>query len=174
MKQPLRLFLLLPAFLFLTACGFHPIYGSHEEEESSPVAAALNTVSIGNIPDRNGQMLRNDLIDRMYGKAGRPAKPDYDLSVQLSATEEDTGILQNATSTRSLLNLYGKYSLRDAHGKELLHGSAHSTTSFNKLDNEYGTLAAREDAYQRTTHEVSEQIVNRLSLWFGEKAEQAQ
>jgi hypothetical protein len=39
-------------------------------------------------------------------------------------------------------------------------------TSFSRLNQEYATLAGREDAIQRTTGEVSEQIINRLSLYF--------
>ena len=131
------------------------------------MAVALNNISIENIPDRNGQMLRNDLIDRMYGK-NRPEKPLYTLKVTIRSGEEDLGILANATATRSLLNMYSDYSLQDAKGKQLLGGTAHSVASFDKLDQMYGTVVARQNAYERTLREVSEQIVNRLSLYFSE------
>ena len=167
-NQKNRVYFLLPVFLLLTACGFHPVYGARNASSDSPVALDLNNIAIDNIPDRNGQMLRNDLIDRMYGR-NRPDKPAYTLKINIHNTEEDLGILANASSTRSLLNMYGDYSLTDASGKELLHGSAHSVASFDKLDEMYGTVAAREDAYERTLHEVSEQIVNRLSLYFSER-----
>jgi hypothetical protein len=45
-------------------------------------------------------------------------------------------------------------------------GSAHSATSYDQLNNQYGTLAAHDSAINRVVHEVSEQIVNRLSLYF--------
>ena len=54
--------------------------------------------------------------------------------------------------------------------KEILKGTAHSVTSFNTLTDEYGNLAAEEGAVERTISEVSEQIVNRLSVYFSEKA----
>lgn len=158
---------LLPILLVLAACGFHPVYGSHNSESGSPVAVALNSVAIDNIADRPGQILRNDLIDRMYVK-GRPSLPTLTLSVKIRNTEEDLGILTNATATRSLMNTYGDYQLKDRKGTVLVWGTAHSTTSFDKLNDIYGTLTAREDAYQRTLNEVSEQIVNRLSLYFSE------
>jgi len=163
----LRLTLLLSAFGLLPACGFQPVYGPHDEG-TLPVAEALNDVAIDNLPDRNGQMLRNDLIDRMYG-ANRPDRPLYRLSVKLHSSEEDLGVLANATTTRSLLNMYGDYVLKDAKDKEILHGTAHSVASFDKQTQMYGTLAARQDAYQRTLHEVGEQIVNSLSLHFAEE-----
>jgi LPS-assembly lipoprotein len=156
------------AFLFLAACGFTPIYGSHGAASGSPVAMDLNNIAINNIPDRNGQMLRNYLIDRMYGK-NRPEKPLYTLKVVIRSSEEDLGILANATATRELLNIYADYSLQDSSGKEILKGAAHSVASFDKLDQMYGAVAARQDAYERTLHEVSEQIVNRLSLYFSER-----
>jgi hypothetical protein len=63
------------ALVCLLTCGrgFHAVYGSHGGSDS-PVAEQLNQVAIDNIPDRQGQMLRNALIDRMYGK-GRPLQP---------------------------------------------------------------------------------------------------
>ena len=154
--------------LLLAGCGFHPVYGSHGAESGSPVALDLNNIAIDTIPDRHGQMLRNNLIDRMYGK-NRPAQPLYTLKVNINANEEDLGILANASATRSLLNMHGEYSLVDAQGKEILRGTTHSVASFDKLDQMYGTVAARQDAYERTLHEVSEQIVNRLSLYFSER-----
>ncbi|MFA4994080.1 MAG: LPS assembly lipoprotein LptE [Bdellovibrionales bacterium] len=152
----------------LVGCGFRPIYGSRGAESGSPVALDLNNIAIDNIPDRDGQILRNNLIDRMYGK-NRPVKPLYTLKVKVRNTEEDLGILANATATRSLLNMYSDYSLQDAKGNELLSGVAHSVASFDKLDQMYGTVVSNQDAHQRTLHEISEQIVNRLSLYFSER-----
>jgi LPS-assembly lipoprotein len=108
------------------------------------------------------------LIDRLYGKH-RPEQPVYRLKVSVRSSEEDMGILANATSTRTLLNVYGDYSLTDAKGKQILSGTAHSVAGFDLLDEMYGTVAARQDAYERTLHEVSEQIVNRLALYFSER-----
>lgn len=151
----------------LSGCGFHPIYGGHPSGDAS-VADNLNNITIENIPDHNGQILRNDLIDRMYGPH-RPSLPTYTLKVKIHSSEEDLGILANATSTRSLLNMQADYVLVDAQGKTVLTGTSHSVASFDLLDQMYATVASREDAYNRTLHEVSEQIVNRLSLYFSER-----
>ncbi len=162
-----RALLLLP-LLMLTGCGFHSVYGAHTNDDGTPVASALNDIAIDNIPDRNGQMLRDDLIDRMYGR-NRPAQPLYTLKVKIHFVEQDLGILANATSTRELLDMYADYDLVDAKGASILAGHAHSVASFDRLDQMYGTVAAREDALERTLHECSEQIVNRLSVHFAEK-----
>lgn len=157
------------AFLLLAACGFQPIYSSHDH--SAPVADEMAQVAIDNIPDRTGQMLRNNLIDRMYGTSGRPRRPLYHLGVELRTTIEDLGIQADATSTRTLLNTYGTYALTDRDGNELIRGTAHSVASYNKLSDQYGSLASKENAIDRTINEVSEQITNRVSLYFAERAE---
>ena len=145
--------LLVSAFcLPLAACGFHPVYGSRDD--STPVAAELNNVAIDNIADRYGQMLRNELIDRMYGK-GRPPNPKFHLEVRLRETEEGIGLLPNATTSLTELNLYADYSLKDATGKEVVKATAHAVATFNQLQQEYGTLAADEGAHQRTIDEIA-------------------
>ena len=168
MKTLLSLALLLLIPSLLAGCGFRPIYGSQAANGESSVAMELNNIAIDNIPDRDGQMLRNDLIDHLYGKS-RPSKPAYTLKIIIRSAEEDLGILANATATRSLIDMYGDYSLLDAKGKVLLKGTAHSVASFDKLDQIFATVAARQDAHQRTLNEMSEQIVNRLSLYFSER-----
>ncbi len=52
------------------ACGFKPVYGTASHD--SAVGAALANVQIDPISDRNGQVLRNNLIDRFYTD-GRPS-----------------------------------------------------------------------------------------------------
>jgi LPS-assembly lipoprotein len=159
----------LASALFLGACGFRPVYGTHGLDSGSPVAAELNTIAIENIPDRDGQILRNNLIDRLYGP-NRPAKLAYALTVKVHFSEQDLGILANATATRSLLDMYADYTLTDKiAGKEILKGTAHSVAGFDRLDAMYGTVAARNDAHQRTLHEISEQIVARISVYFSER-----
>jgi len=167
LTKPIWQVLCLFCLLTLPACGFHPVYGG-QGYNGSPVAEQLGQIAIGPIPERAGQMLRNDLIDRMYGKAGRPAQPIYHLDITLSSTEEDLGLLSNATTTLSSLHTTCTYTLKDAGGKVLFSGIARGTATFDKLISQYGTLAAHDSAVERTVREVSEQIVNRLGVYFAE------
>jgi LPS-assembly lipoprotein len=152
--------------LLLAACGFSPIYMSHGSNE--PVAKALNNVEIASIPDRQGQMLRNHLIDRMY-TSGRPAHPVATLEVKLRSTETDVGTQKDATTVRRELSLWADYVLKSPGGEELAKSTAHSVVGFSKLDEQYGTVAAERNAYERAINEVGEQIVNRVSLYYAEK-----
>ena len=165
-----RIACLFFSLLALAGCGFQPVYGSRDAADSSAVGLDLNNIVIENIPDRNGQILRNDLIDRMYGK-NRPESPLYHLKVSIHSSQESLGVLSNATSTRALLNMYSDYTLTDARGQEILEGKAYSVASFDTFDAVYSSVVAQQDAYQRTLHEIGEQIVNRLSLYFGQRQE---
>ncbi len=159
-------FLIPVLCLLIAGCGFSPIYGDHGSNE--PVNQALNKVAIANIPERQGQMLRNHLIDRMYF-SGRPISPEAELTVTLNSTESELGIQKDATATRKQLNVWANYTLLANDGKLLLNGKAHSVVSYSKLDAQYGTLAAERNAMERALKEVGEQIVNRLSLYYAEK-----
>lgn len=153
---------LLPAAL--RACGFTPVYGTGAHE--SAVGTALANVQIDPIVDRNGQVLRNNLIDRFYTD-GRPDSPRYRLSVALAATEEELGIQKDATATRARLRLQASYELIEiSTGQVVYRTFSRSIISFNLLDSQFAVLATRQDAYDRGLTELADDIRTRLSLYF--------
>lgn len=158
----------LASLLLLTACGFSPIYGSHGGN-GEPVAKALGSVAIENIADRNGQILRNKLIDRMYSQ-GRRQSPTSRLSISISSAESGLGVNKDATTSRSQMNMTASFVLTDMEGAEIHRGAARAVASYSKLDAQYGTLASQRNAYDRALNEIGEQIVNNLSVYFAEKA----
>lgn len=167
MKKHLTLCLL--GSLLLSGCGFSPIYGSKGEGRLS-TQAALSNIKINRIPNEHGVYLHNKLMDRLYFN-GRPTSPEAQLHVGFSTSEVDLGIKKDATSTRSRLTITANYVLQSIDKKEvLIKGQASTIASYSKLDAQYGTLATQRDAYKRALNEISEQIVNRLSLFYAEKA----
>lgn len=166
-SAPFLRFIVVMSLMVLAACGFQPVYGG--SGGVSPVSEELSLVAIDPMPNRAGQMLRNDLIDRMYGKAGRPSHPAYHLSVNLRIVEEDLGTLANATTALAALHAYGDYVLTDTSGKVLTKGATASTAQYDKLTSQYSTLAAHDNAVERTVREVSEQLTARLGLYFAER-----
>jgi len=163
--KPFQRFALSGLFL-LAACGFSPIYGSHGDE-GTPVAEALSSVFISNIPNEDGQKLRNRLMDRMYFH-GRPQDPLARLDVSLSSSESGLGIQKDATTSLSELTMNASYTLRGMDSKQLLAGTAKSIVIYSKLDAQYGTLAAQRNAYDRAITELCEQIVSRISLYYAQ------
>jgi len=163
----LRATLGLVGALLLSACGFSPIYGDHGGA-TLPVKEALNNIAIDGIDGRDGQFLRNKLIDRMYF-SGRPVAPKARLAVHLHITETGLAMQKDATTTRSQIAVSASFKLVDDAGKSLLSGSAHSVASYGKLSAQYGTLATQRGAYERALNEIGEQIVGRLSVYYAEK-----
>src|SRR5512147_1799209 len=67
--------------LVLSACGFQPMYGQRAPE-ATEVFSDLAAVEVGVIPDRSGQLLRNELVRLLNPAAdSRPAR--YTLAVVL-------------------------------------------------------------------------------------------
>jgi LPS-assembly lipoprotein len=154
----------LAAALPLAGCGFHPLYG---ERESSPrIDARLADVGIDVIANRPGQILRNELLDRMSPR-GVAARPAYYLGVQLIETRQDFAIRQDETATRSNVVLSARFTLRRASDSQVVHdGIAVVRNSYDLLRNKFATLAAEDDARTRALRELAEEIRTRLAIYF--------
>lgn len=151
--------LLLGAFL-LGACGFQPLYGGG----ANGVAAELASVEIGTIPDRLGQRLRNELIDR-FNPAGRPAASAYKLDIGLTSSQVRLGFQKDATATRAQVMLGASYQLRDGSGNIVHAGRSESIVGYSIITDPYGTLVNEQDAYDQATVQLAEDITRRLSLY---------
>jgi len=163
---PLLLIWLALAGPALSGCGFTPVYGDRGVSASPAAAARLDSVAIEPIGERNGQMLRNLLIDRMYAD-GRPADPAYRLVIRLAATEEDLGIRRDATATRARVRLVADYELVDTASNEVVYRTfSRAVVSYNLLEAQYATLVAEQDAYERGLIELADDIRTRLALFF--------
>lgn len=153
--------------LFLLAsCGFQPMYATADfgGQMDEAVAEKLQQVAIESIPERSGQILRNNLIDLMY-RAGRPAEPQYRLKVDLKTSEEYLGLLANSTSTLAEVECNATFTLTDTlQGKEVFKGTAHSATTYDRLNNQFVNLSAHDDAVGRILREIAIQITNQVAM----------
>ncbi len=151
--------------LLLASCGFQPMYATADfgGQLDEAVAEKLQQVAIESIPDRSGQILRNNLIDLMYRK-GRPAEPQYRLKVDLRTSEEYLGLLANSTSTLAEVDCTATFTLADAQGKEVFHGTSHSATTYDRLNNQFVNLSAHDDAVSRILREIATQIANQVAM----------
>jgi len=157
--------------LALSGCGFKPLYGSH----SAPAQTAVSSgVEIGNIPDREGQRLRNLLIDRMY-LDGRPPDAPYLLTVTpLKTTLTNLGIRKDATSTRAMLQVTATMKLSDkSSGAVVLEREVRSVGGYNQLDNQFATLVSRESVSDHMLEELSETILTEVALYFSRSGQPA-
>jgi LPS-assembly lipoprotein len=119
--------------LSLAGCGFKPLYGSH-----SDVTDKLAGIDVGNISNRTGQVLRQELQRRMLGSEAGPVA--YELSVNLTLHTDIAGIIAtNTVASRERLEAQAKWSLSSVGtpATVVAHGTANASEGANILNQQY-------------------------------------
>jgi LPS-assembly lipoprotein len=166
MRSFLFSFLISLFSLLLPSCGFTPVYGDHGAG-SPGVQAKFDQVSIENIPDQSGVILRNNLLDRLY-QNGEPADPQYILKVApIAERETDLDITPSSTATRAEMRLLTTIVLRDrTTKKELMRRDLIAIGSYNILGSEFTTLMAKQHVRENALDDLAQQIETQLALYF--------
>jgi LPS-assembly lipoprotein len=147
------------------------MYGGGQTGPQAAVKAAYNDIFIDNIPDREGQMLRNHLIDRLY-TSGRPVYPSYTLAVgKINESLSDLDITKSSDATRSQLRLSTSMALKDnATGQALLKRDLTAITSYNVLQSQFTTRVSEQNARENAITDLARQIELQLGLYFNREA----
>jgi len=160
-----RHLLILASSLALGSCGFRPLYRRPSPDGFSPLDS-LASVRIAPLTDRTGQIFHNLLRNRLNPR-GQPAQPSYVLSVSLSETVQELGLRADETATRANLRLRALFVLRASDdARVLFRGSARSISSYNILENQFATGVSEDDARQRGLRQLSDEIRERLAVFF--------
>jgi LPS-assembly lipoprotein len=139
--------------LFLTACGFHPLYSPTSDD-----GTVCYPLKIATIPDRDGQILRNHLVDLLI-PSGTPLRPLYVLNVQLTETTIDTGIRKDETTKRKQVTLTGEIILTDAKCRVVYKHCAKVINSFAVIgENYYSDYVAENYAKKEALRLLAEKI----------------
>jgi LPS-assembly lipoprotein len=151
----------LVAVLLTAGCGFRPLYGSYGFGSE----AELSGVYIGNIPNREGQELRNFLVERMNPR-GTAASPAYSLNVSLRQLRQELGIRRDETASRANLRVFADYTLEDNEtGKTILKGQSVAINSFDILDQEFATVLAERDARTKALRTIADDITTKVAIF---------
>ena len=126
----------------------------------------LAVIDISNIPDREGQFLRNALIDRFY-KDGRPRNAAYKLHVKnIQETTTDLDITKTSDATRGQLKLTTSMVLIDKNtGETVLKRKLVSIGSYNILGSEFANRVTEENTRQNALHDLARQIEQQIVLY---------
>lgn len=159
--------------LMLPACGFQPVYGDHAGKPDG-AATSFKDVSIGLIPDREGQILRNELIDRLhYGSniSESPGAARYHLLIsRIGESRRNFNIAKTADATRTQLRLTIVMRLIDKQdNKGVLNRSLVAFASYNILDSQFATRVSRDNARNNAITDLARQIERQLALYFSDK-----
>jgi LPS-assembly lipoprotein len=133
----------------------------------------LAAIQIDLIKDREGQMLRNELLDR-FQPAGAAPKALYGLSVGLTTTRIGLAINRDETGSRANLIIYADYTLRNLDNSEVLFkGRNRAITSYNILDSEFANTSSDADAVRRAVLDLAEQITTRVAVTLADEKKTA-
>ena len=153
-------FITLFALLFLTACGFTPVYGT------KTVSNDLSNIDIAIIPDEEGQIVRNHLIDAMYSD-GHPSNPQLRLVVSpVQESIVEIGIDRDDEASRAQLRQEATMHLVNPDDKVVLQRTVRATSGYNILAGQFTTFVTEEDARKQALKALSNNIITQLELYF--------
>lgn len=153
------------ALLFVGGCsggeGFRPMYGA---TASGPgVQEKLAKVDITPIPSRVGQRIRNELIFDKTG-GGLPEKPEYRLDITIREALGSTLVKSSGEALSQIYTLDANFKLvRLADKKVVFQGASHGRAGFERFQQIYSNVRAREDAENRAAQTVADDIKTRLA-----------
>ncbi len=149
----------------LAGCGFKPMYGDNATATSPSVMDKMATIDIRPIPDRLGQIVRNELVDAITPQG--TSAPVFELALKVGEEREDVGIRQNAAATRANYRMSAKFELRElATDKVVLTGTTWAETAFDIVQQDYPTVIAQQDAQEKLAAELAEEIKTRIAVFF--------
>jgi len=148
----------------LGGCGFEPLHGRVAGGSSTSVELAQVRIEI--IRDRNGQVLRNFLLDR-FSPRGVSRDPQWSLEVRVNESITSLGVQKTSEATRANLLMTGSFVLVPIDGEEEpLSGSIKAVSSFDIQRSDFGTLSAEKDARTRALRQIAEDLTARISVYF--------
>jgi LPS-assembly lipoprotein len=176
MKEAILGFVIVTLILYLSACGFEPAYSTLKDSQkvagqsSTTTRALLADIRIPTIPDREGQILRNALIDRFYID-GAPINPDFTLTVnRVNVLIRNLDITVSADTTRAELRTTTRYTLTDTKtGAAVLSNSITGLTSYNVLGSEFATRVSENAALENALRDMARQIELGIVLYLERK-----
>lgn len=148
--------------LFLTACGFRPLYTS-----SDVCGNICYPIKIATISDRNGQILRNYLVDYLSPQGAHP-KPLYILEITLTETLVDTLLNKDETTNRKQVTFTALMTLKDSKCGKVVY--AHSTKALNSFpvltENYFSDYVAQNFARKEALRLLAEKITLFITTYF--------
>jgi LPS-assembly lipoprotein len=140
----------------MAGCGFSPLYGP------SSLVEKTSQIKIELIPDREGQILRNNLMD-MLNPYGQPAQVAYRLKAMPTFSRQEFGFRRDATAKRITIHVMVPFTLTDAQTGHILYQdqvevSAGFSTGSKAETASLPQVVSEEDAKKRALEQAAREI----------------
>ena len=162
--KKVRLFFCFIVFFIFTSCGYEPIYSKNANTNKE-----LLSISVQNIKNRPGQILRNTLLNQLNPERERVITK-YRLIVEIFESKSNLAYRRDMSATRTDLKITANYLLKDIkNGEILLKQEAKSISSFDVVESVYATLIAEKDVREKNLKVISNDIYTNLVIFFKNK-----
>lgn len=159
LKNKIILLTVFCVLFSIAACGFKPVYA-----QNSASRAEFQQIYVSEIPNREGQVLRNKLQDLLGGSGSK-----YRLDVEITKERREFGIQEDLRISRYDIVLTANYSLTDNEtGNVVLRSFAKTYSAFNRTDSEFSTFVAEENAIEEAAKGLAYKISLKLAAFFEE------
>lgn len=148
--------------LAVAGCGFRPLYGMRSVDPH--VQAEMAGIYIQPLADRDGQLVRNALLERL-NPHGEPQQARYRLDVKVDVSEAQVALQKDETATRDQINYGVTFTLYEG-SVGLTTGNFNRNFSFDYLNQQYSNVVARSDVQRRAAEEIAIEIRNRMATYF--------
>lgn len=155
-------YLVILGLLSLSACGFTPLH--QKQDGVLENGSLMDRMAIGRIQDREGQIVRNYLIDMMDPvHQGKPLDPESHLDVRLDISKTSLAVRKDGTTSRYQVNVMAYVTLWDkTHKKQLLNEKVRAINSYSIGERSagaaYSTAVSEKDALQKSLRLIAEEI----------------
>ena len=162
--KKVRLFFYFIVFFIFTSCGYEPIYSKNANRNKE-----LLSISVQNIKNRPGQILRNTLLNQLNPERERVITK-YRLIVEIFESKSSLAYRRDMSATRTDLKITANYLLKDIkNGEIVLKQEAKSISSFDVVESVYATLIAEKDVREKNLKVISNDIYTNLVIFFKNK-----
>jgi len=163
MRLRTRVTLMGAALATLSGCGFHPLYAP-----AAHIPTGLAEIYVDVVPNRNGQLFRQALQERLQGTEGNP-QLHYELSVAYSVSTEGIGIEQDNASTRNRFIGTARWTLHKPgfSGEKIASGIARTVDGNDVIVAQFFYSDLNSEAVNRRIGEaLADQVVQALAIYF--------
>ncbi|MBQ9731725.1 MAG: hypothetical protein IJV97_01380 [Alphaproteobacteria bacterium] len=164
----------LSMMVFVSACGFEPLYVQRDKTGSwyfggkndTSIISKMAAIKIEPIEGRFGQMMKNSLLDTLTPK-GTPKNPKYRLIVNLqSRSIVQQAMRRDITATNERVAYKVVYRMMGENNKQLLNGDSVAYVSYDIMDNPFSTTMAQKKTEADAAKIIADDIALRIGAYF--------
>ena len=152
--------------LGLGGCGFEPLYAPGPMANGQDIASELGAVRVARLYERNGQLLRRALQQRLEdGRPGTPAR--YELRVAIAFATDLQGYREDGTISRIRYVATSDFTLvrTEEPNEQLLSGTVRRFDAYNIPELQFFAADVSREAMERRLMEgLAEDLVRRVTL----------